>query len=307
MENKGYIKFVFIILINILFSVPAVRESWGINDRIVAIVNDEIITESELENSKVFSQKSISFLVEKKLQLQIAKKKGIFIQASEVSSALDDIKRVNSFKSDKELEDALSKDGNSLEEYKREITEQLTLLKLLNMEIKSKITVNDKELEGYYSLNRKLFSLPEQIRVGYIYIPINASDPVETNQRTQKMITEILSDLKGGITFSEIINRYSKNPQIHVIEDLGYVKKGELLQELDTVAFNLKGGEISDVISTPAGFYIIKILDKKETEYKPFNEVKDTVSEGLFQDKTERLYKEWLYELKSASYIEVNL
>lgn len=288
----------------ILFSLT-IKDARAFEEMIVAIVNDEAITMSEMAGSSVFPFKSLSFLIEKKLQLQIAKKGGISVQPAEVSDALNDIKRMNSFKSDDEMKDALLKEGYSLEEYKSEVTEQITLLKLLNREIKSKISVRDKELEDYYLSHQGSFLLPESIRIGYIYIPLKGSDTPDIVEAARNSINIILSNLKHNLSFAEIKNRHLEFPQVHFIEDLGYIKRGDLMPELENIAFSLTAGEISEVISTPSGFYIINLIDRKKIEYKSFEEVKEIIREAVFQEKSERLYKEWLYNLKSSSYINI--
>lgn len=254
-------------------------------DRIIAIVNNEFITESELKDKNNFSYKKLSLLIEKKLQLQIAKKRGITVQPEEISSIKENIS----------------------EEEKKEAIEQLTIFKLLNKEIKSRISINDKELEEYYIFNKEFFTLPEEIRVGYVFIPIKPSDSPENINLSQKIISDILSDLKKNYSFKDISAHYYGSNNVHVIEDLGVVKRGSLVKELDMAAFNLREGEISNVIYTTSGFYILKVLDKKSLRYKTFEESTDLIKERVFQGKSEKLYKEWIYDIKTSSFIEIRI
>lgn len=274
----------------------------------MAIVNDEIITESEMGSSRIFPNKSLSFLIEKKMQLQVAKKRGVFVSQQEVLSAIEDLKRKGSFKSDQEFEETLKKEGSSLEGYKRELAEQLTLIKLINREISSKITLNEKEMEEYYSSHKERFSLPEEIRIGSIHIPTKSSDSIESVESirgAQNIMKDILADLKNNVSFTDIKKRYSEPLQVYVNDDMGYIKKGDLLKELDRVAFSLAEGDVSDLIETPGGLYIIKVWEKRKTGFMSFQDVKDVVENLLFQEKSERMYQEWLYEIKSSAYIEI--
>lgn len=275
-------------------------------ERIIAIVNNEIITKSELEDSKIFPDKSVSSLIEKKLQLQTAQKKGLTTQDSEILSAIDDIKRVNSFRTDKEFEEALLRDGSSLEKYKKDLRDQLTIIKLINKEVKSKITINNKETENYYISNKAKFLLPEEIKIAYIHIPVKSTDSPEAIQTLEKRIKDILNDAKNNNkSFIEIIRSYKVIPEVNVNENSGYVKKGHLLKELEKAAYDMKAGEISDVVTTVSGFYILKVIDIKTTDYKSLEEVRDEINNILIQEKTEKSYKEWLYNLKTSSYIEI--
>jgi len=307
MINRKFLFFLFLAIINLLSLPFDPRDTLGSTDGIIAIVNEDLITKSELNSSKIFPHKSISFLIEKKIQLQTANKMGIGVNPTEISAAMEDIKKENSFLSDKDFEAALLKQGISLEDYKKDLKEQLILIKLINREIKSKITITDSELEEYYSLNKRLFSSPEEIRIGYIHIPVKTTEPLEIFNQAQNNIRDILLSFKKEASFSDIKRNYSGQTDVIVSEDLGFIKKGKLLQELDNTAFALREGEISDIISTPTGFYILKMLEKKQIEYIPFKDVKDMVKEMVFQEKSEKRVKEWIYELKSTSYIDIKI
>src|SRR3972149_760404 len=294
-------KFIKSTLITLLLSLTCFYNIHASEDRIIAVVNDEVITASEMETSgtKVFPSKSLSFLIEKKLQLQVAKKKGISVYNEEIEETLNDIKKMNGFKSDTEMEEA------SLQDYKREIKEQLIILKLINREIKSKISASDKEVEEYYQLHKGSYILPESIRIGYVNITVKSSDSEDDATKASGKINSILADLNNNISLSELKRRYSDSREINVVNDLGFIKKGNLLPELESVAFSLNEGELSNVIKTSSGFYIIKMIERKKIEYKPIEDIRENIRDVVLQEKSERIYKDWLYDLKSSSYINI--
>ena len=296
-----------IIIITFLLFFTVIYNANALEDRIVAVVNDEIITLSELRtaDTKVFPSASLSFLIEKKLQLQAAKKKGVSVTNAEVDEALDDIKKMNKFTSEEEMKEALLKEGISIEDYKKEITEQLIILKVVNREVKSKISVSDKDIENYYQSHKGYFKIQESVRIGYVNVPVKSSDSEEEVQKALRIITTILGDLNNNVSISELKRRYSDTRDINFVSDLGFVKKGDLMPELENPAFSLKEGEISDVIKTSTGFYIIKKIEVKKTEYKSIDEVKDNLRDAVFQEKSENSYKDWLYNLKTSSYISI--
>ena len=283
LKNKLNIKLIFLSVVSFCLLLDISLST--AEDRIIAIVNDEFITESELKDKNDFSYIKLSYLIEKKLQLQTAKKRGITVQQEEIPSFKEIIS----------------------EEEKKEAVEQLTIFKLLNKDIKSRISINDKELEEYYILNKELFILPEEVRVGYVFIPIKPSDSPENINLSQKKINDILSDLKINTSLKDISTRYNGSIDVQVIDDLGVIKRGDLLKELDITAFSLREGEISDVIYTSSGFYILKVLEKKSLKYKTFEDLTDLIREKVFQEKSEKLYKEWMYNLKTSSFIELRI
>ena len=296
-----------IILIILLLSFTFLHNVYASEDRIIAVVNDDIITSSELKtaDTKVFQSTSLSFLIEKKLQLQAAKKKGVSVTNAEVDEALDDIKKMNKFTSEEEMKEALLKEGISIEDYKKEITEQLIILKVVNREVKSKISISDKDIENYYQSHKGYFKIQESVRIGYVNVPVKSSDSEEEVQKALRIITTILGDLNNNVSISELKRRYSDTRDINFVSDLGFVKKGDLMPELENPAFSLKEGEISDVIKTSTGFYIFKKIEVKKTEYKSIDEVKDNLRDAVFQEKSENSYKDWLYNLKTSSYISI--
>ena len=296
-----------IIIITFLLFFTVIYNANALEDRIVAVVNDEIITLSELRtaDTKVFPSASLSFLIEKKLQLQAAKKKGISVSNAEVDEAVNDIKKMNRFTSDEEMNAALLKEGISVEDYKREIREQLIIMKLVNREVKSKISVSDKDVENYYESHKSDFRFPERIRIGYVNVPVKSSDSDDEVQKALGKINNIRKDLNNNVSISELMKRYSDSGDIKFVSDLGFIKKGDLIPELENPAFSMNEGNISDVIKTLNGFYVIQKIEVKKTEYRPIDEVKDIVRESVFQEKSESVYKDWLYNLKTSSYINI--
>ena len=296
-----------IIIITFLLFFTVIYNANALEDRIVAVVNDEVITLSELRtaDTKVFPSASLSFLIEKKLQLQAAKKKGISVSNAEVDEAVNDIKKMNRFTSDEEMNAALLKEGISVEDYKREIREQLIIMKLVNREVKSKISVSDKDVENYYESHKSDFRFPERIKIGYVNVPVKSSDSDDEVQKALGKINNIRRDLDNNVSISELKRRYSDSGNINFVSDLGFIKKGDLIPELENPAFSMNEGEISDVIKTSTGFYVIQKIEIKKTEYRPLDEVKDIVRESVFQEKSESVYKDWLYNLKTSSYINI--
>src|SRR4030067_3495986 len=296
-----------IILISFILSFTFIYNAYATEDRIIAVVNDDLFRSSELKtaDTKVFQSTSLSFLIEKKLQLQAAKKKGVSVTNAEVDEALDDIKKMNKFTSEEEMKEALLKEGISIEDYKREITEQLIILKVVNREVKSKISVSDKDVENYYQSHKDSFKIQESIRIGYVNVPVKSSDSEDDVQKALIKITTILGDLNNNVSISELKGRYPDSGDINFVSDLGFVKKGDLMPELENPAFSMNEGEISDVIKKSTGFYIIKKIEVKKTEYKYIDEVKDNIRDAVFQVKSESAYKDWLYNLKTSAYINI--
>ena len=150
-------------------------------DRIVAVVNQEIITLSELQEKALLIRQEplrskstplqdplnpqnlhtlLKEMVEKRLQLQEARRKRIFLSQEELQAALEDIKKNNGFLNNREFERALLQEGITLDQYTKDLRKQLTILKLVKREITSGILLKEKDLKDFYQKNIDRFKIP---------------------------------------------------------------------------------------------------------------------------------------------------
>jgi peptidyl-prolyl cis-trans isomerase SurA len=297
-------------------------------DRIVAIVNQDIITLSELQkaalvastqqesgtsqnNPNPFNPESMRTLlksiIEKKLQLQEAQKKGVSLSPDELQTALAEIKRKNDFADDEALERALAEEHLSLEQYKNDLKEQLTLLKLINREIKAGIILEENDLKSYYEEHKERFKLPDRARIRQILLKLPEGAADDLVNKKKKLAGEIVARIRAGGDFKEMVRQYSEGPERSRDGDLGLFRPGELLAPLNDVAFSLSTGDVSPPLRTPLGFHILRIEEKETNSYKPFEAAKEEIRESLAQIKTEEFHQKWLMDLRIHSYVEIKL
>lgn len=305
-------------------------------DRIVAIVNNEIITLSEVEEDLMsarlgiegprvrglegskdplapgplesldpFMRERLKIMVDKRLQLQIAKKMGISSGQEEVSGAIEDIKRKNSIKSDIEFNRALEEEHLTLERYTAGIKDQLTLIKLINKEVRSKIVVRDEELREYYDKNRSLFALQPEIRISQILIPMPRNTSEIASEDLRRKASGLVKEIRAGGDFFNTAKRYKDVLDGLSAADLGFFKKGDLVPPLEKAALSLELGEVSDPVETQAGIHIIRLDEKGSIRYKSFKEVAREIEEGVYQEKYNEALAIWLKEIRDGAHVEV--
>jgi peptidyl-prolyl cis-trans isomerase SurA len=296
-------------------------------DKIVAIVNGEIITLSELdlyppkprggfpatpnpleqEGEILESQRGIlDYLIEEKLIDQQCRKRGIKVPPRDIDTAIEDVKRAHAV-THEQLKMALAADGVSWEEYRQQIGEQIKKMKLVSHVVRRDFTLDDDALRRYYAQNIQRFKEPDQIRTSHILImiPQNADDLLVAALRHKG--ETILERLRRGEDFQELARLYSDDASAKTGGDLGFFKRGEILPELEGIAFNLKPGEISRLVWTKIGFHIVKITERREGRVIPFEDVTEKVKGQYVEEQSERLFKDWLKKLKAQSFIEVKL
>jgi parvulin-like peptidyl-prolyl isomerase len=113
--------------------------------------------------------------------------------------------------------------------------------------------------------------------------------------------------LQNGEPFDALAAQYSQEPAAAAGGDIGYIEKGSMLPVVDSVAFSLKKDEISEVIESPLGFHIIKVVDKRGAGIKPIASVREEIKTKIEQEKMDKKYEEWIKDLRSKAIIEIRL
>ena len=314
-----------IIIISFVFLSLSGVSTAELIDRIVAKVNGDIITFSELEEmvysgvnkddentkemKKIFNKEkknTLNKIIEQKLMLQFAKQNKIEPSKDNVNGAIEEIKKNNNF-SDEMFEVMLEREGLTMEKYRSSLKEQITLSQVVSSEVRSRIKVNENEVEKYYQKNRKKFLQPAEIKAHHIIIVINnKEDKVEAIKQKKKAL-RILKLAKSGRDFEQLAKTYSEGPSKDTGGDLGWVKKGSMISSFENAAFSLKRGEISDLVKTDYGYHIIKVEKRKEAKVRSLDNTRNEIQEILYKEKYEDRYNIWVAELKKNAFIEIYL
>jgi len=301
--------------------------SEAVVDRVVAVVNQEIITLSEVEKVihplkeeivaedrlekrervQEICRKVLERQIEEKLIDQEVKKSGIKITSKEVEATVEDVKRRNAA-TQEDLEKALAADGLTLEAFKKQIEKSLLRQKLISWAVKVETKAGEKEFKEFYQKNMDRYRTNETYRPSQILFLIPKGASPEEIREIRKKCQKVLDNIRGGEDFGEMALLYSEDASSSKERgDLGYFKKGELLPVFEREALRLKVGEVSDIFRTELGFHIIKLLDRKGTEPLPYEEVKERVKAEYYNQEMEKALKQYLSTLKERSIIEIKL
>jgi len=141
-------------------------------------------------------------------------------------------------------------------------------------------TITDLEIEDYYQKHIKEYQEPEQVRARHILIK-----PDSDKKAAKAKIEGILKEIKAGKNFEELAKKYSACPSKTQGGDLGFFSRGRMVKPFEDAAFNLKLGEISDIVETQFGFHIIKLEERKEARTIPLSEVKESIKDIIYHQK----------------------
>ncbi|HWP45905.1 MAG TPA: peptidylprolyl isomerase [Candidatus Limnocylindrales bacterium] len=291
-------------------------------DRIVAIVNDKVITLRQLKLAEfsalqnkpqdsegkfsVDQAKLLEDLIEEKLLIQVADKAGITVTEDEVNAALEEIKKRNKISDDAKFREAVTREGQSWEQFLDDIRKQIKVVRLVNREVRSRVTVDEAEVRDYYEKTKNSSGPPpEKVKVRHILFSVPEWASQQMDEDAKKKAEEVLAKIKGGLDFAEAARLYSDDPSKERGGDLGVVSKGHMINPLDEVIFSLKPGEVSQPVRSSLGYHLIKVEEKINVEVEALETAKEQIRNLLFQQKVESLYKDWIKKLKSEAYIEI--
>ena len=284
-----------------------------VRDRIVAVVNTEIIALSELEEEvaevtlqaqkrfggaeldqrlRQIDYMGLNRMIERKLQLQIAKRRGIKISDEEVKDAVVRLRRVGETPNENDPREVGI------------IRDQLTAMRLVNQQIRSGLIVADEEVLRFYQQHKDRFMLPPEVRISQILIALNpGSELLAVREKAQ----QVFALLKKGERFEELAARYSDGPEGRRGGSLGYIRPGDMLPQIQKAIEQLAPGSVTEPLASPIGMHIIRIDDRKPPQFRPYEEVKEDIRNVVYQLKTEEAYLEWIKEQKDKNYIEIRL
>jgi len=315
-----------ITILVLFFLAVLVFSGEAVVDRIVAVVNQEIITLSEVERmighlkqeieaenrlerrSRVneLSRMALERLIEEKLIDQEAKRSGIKAAAKEIDGAIEEIKRRNSA-TQEDMERALAKEGLTLEAFKKDIEKKIIRTKVIQWAVKVEPNMGEKELRDFYLKNSDRYRTEESYRPGHILFKVPKEAAPEEVREIRAKCQKVLGKIKAGEDFGELAILYSEDISSKDRGDLGVFKKGELLPAFEKEALRLNIGEVSNIVRTDFGFHIIRLLDRRGGDPLPYEDVKEKVRQDYLEREFDKGLKQFLTTLRGKSIIEIKL
>ena len=301
-----------------------------VTDRIVAVVNDDVITLSELnrafepyakniedtykgnDKSSMLRQTQAAFLqrmIDQMLIEQEAKKAGTgfaAIKDEEVMGVINNMLAKNNATMETYLK-KLAAEGKTLEAVKKDIKGQLLRMRLLRREVQSKILVTDQEIGEYYDKHRQDYEGKEAVHIKLILLPLPAGANKATRERVSEQARQLHARILKGESFEVLAAQYSQGPAAAQGGDIGFVERGVILPEVEQAAFSLPVGQTSDVIETETGFQMIAVVDKRGAGLKPIKVVREEIKSSIEEDKISKKYDEWIVEVRKKYFIDVRL
>ena len=193
----------------------------------------------------------------------------------------------------------LTKQGMTLQEFKRGIREDLTVELMINQHVSNELTVSPQKILDYYNRNRGRYTSKDQIKVRLIMI-------FKQTAGAASVVSEVKNKLLDGASFQEMAEVYSQGPRRSSGGDYGWISVEDdvLQQEIKDVAFSLRKGEVSGILDKPQAFFIVYCEDKKFATTSPLAEVRGSIENQLLEEERNRLREQWVNKLMKSAYVK---
>jgi peptidyl-prolyl cis-trans isomerase SurA len=284
--------------------------AWGTTiDRVVAVVNNEIITgfqlEKELRASQELDRRNVlDRLIQETLERQRAKEIGLEVSEDELEAAIRDVQRQNDL-TRSELEEALLSQGMSLEEYRETLRRQILRFRLLGYEVQSRVDVSSKEISAFYQDNIDDYREEAKVRISHITFPVSQRMPTERIEALRAAAQDALARLRSEEDFATVLLAYA--PQGAVGGDMGRFSVTELSPSFARAVRDLNQGEVSSLVENAQGFHLLKVTEVVPGSVRQLDIVRDEIAEILREEKTGQALTEWAEGLRKKAYIDVRL
>jgi peptidyl-prolyl cis-trans isomerase SurA len=284
-------------------------------DRVVAVVNDEIISLSELEmmtksfqaqqglgsriaDEQALQRQMLEALIDQKLANAEAKRRGIDVTEAEMTQALEDFKKQNHLPDDAALAQALGKADMTLDELKQRIKNQIMQDRLMMVAVGGKMTLTDEEMRLFYEREYpKTSGSSLHLQIITIAYPAGATQAQKDEVREKAEI--ILREHRQGVSLEELRKRHALPMQ-----DLGFISEADLDPNLAAFLRNLKPGEVGP-IETLQGFQLVQLVQRRTGDPKSFEEAAPEIRRILMHQKMSKDFAEWLKGLRERAHIKI--
>lgn len=286
-------------------------------EEIVAMVNDEIITRSDLQQAeqemqaelyRAYSGKDLddrvraakagllTGLIDRKILVHRAGRLYDMDKMSE--SLLQSFKESQKIKSDEELKRLLEQDGMTLEDLKQKLLEFYAPENVVGFEVRDRVSVSDKDVEAYYAAHPEAGEIPAEATLREIVL-LAEGERREARRTEAEALRERAA--APGADFAAIASEVSESGTKIGGGLIENVRKGELAEWIDRVAFSLPVGAVSPLLEPPFGFQIIKVEARREAARRPLEEIREELRDRLHRERYEKAYEEFVAKARKES------
>jgi peptidyl-prolyl cis-trans isomerase SurA len=295
-------------------------------DRVVAVVNDTVVLDSELrarltplvgdvqgiadprERRRRFDKlrtQMLDEMVNEELIVQAAEEARIEIESSEVDAAVDEIKKQNNL-DDAGLAQALQQQGYSLSSYKTDLRRQLLRLRAVNQLVRPRVTVTDEDIRARYDAMQRRSEAVSAVQLAHILIRVPEKASEQDIAAARDRAAAAIQRVKGGEEFAKVAADVSEDTATKAGGgELGWFERGSISPEWEAVVFSMEKGEVRGPVSGPQGLHVFFVQEVKRTDLKSFDELKEQLRAELTRREMDKQTTQWIEELRKKAYVDL--
>lgn len=296
-------------------------------ERILVKVNGEIITQSDLEDRQIQAIRArgiqpstnaelfqlleevtpgvIANLVEELLLIQRGKELGYQLSDDQFRDFLDNLKEENGIETDEEFIELLDRqEGMSLDDFRRLTERQMLASQVQSIEILNRVTITDVEAREYYEAHIADFTEPAAVTLREIIVPVPPGGGLMADQRARARADAVLERLGAGEDFAALAREVSDAPSARDGGLIGPFQLTDVAETIQELIATLEVGGVSGVRRTPQGYQILLLEERTDDAARPFEDVREEISENVFNDRRLDEYAKYLDELREEAIIE---
>jgi parvulin-like peptidyl-prolyl isomerase len=306
-----------VLFLVLLLGIPASLPAAEMVERIVARVNDRLITQSEYDKRLSMAMRAprapdrdtlriaiLEDMIRERLLDERAKEMAVAATDEEVEAAVGRVKAQYNLNSDAEFDAALADSGMTRDDLRRQMRETITLQKVIGRDVASQVNLTDDGLRLEYERRKEdFYAVSESARVSEIVIrfdPGNAEEQAATAAKAE----DIRGRIKAGTPFADLAKAESQGNTRDRGGELGTVAKGELVEALDVAIFSTKDEYPAPVLMN-GSISILRVTDRTAAGFRPFNEVKDDLRKRISDELYEKRFAEYMEKLRREAFVKI--
>lgn len=265
-------------------------------------MHGQMLTEDRLKD---LAPRVLDNMVNTELLEKEAKAKNVVADEEKVRESVDKIKSQHG--SEEAFNEFISSRNLEAGEMESDIRRGVLINTFFEKHVFNAIKVSDEKAEEYYKQNKSRYSVPEQVKARHILIKLPDGADKEVIKEAEKRMDEIAQKYKDGEKFEDLAKQYSEGPSAERGGDLGFFRRGAMVQPFEEAAFSLKPGEVSKAVRTQFGLHLIKVEETKKASVTSFEEVKPQIILTLESEQKRVLANKYIAELREKSNLKINL
>ena len=310
-------------VLTLVCSVGVVASQADVIERIVAKVNGEIITKTELDREvqalleqlgpaatpeeaqrreEELRREVLERRVDSLLVLQVAEQRGLLVPPRYFEEWKTNVMKESEIETEEEFLRQVDLQGMTLDELQKQFEEGLLTQEIRRMEVDSKISVSEQEIEKHYREHIVEYTDPVKVRLREIVVRFADIGEAAAAEKAGRL----LQDIHQGADFAEVARSHSDAASREAGGDLGFFEQRELTALLADVALQLAPGEVSDIIQMEKAFYIVRVEEKTEEKILSIDDVRKDIGESIFQENLEERTIRYMRQLRENAIIEIH-